>query len=324
MKVYLHLSDAGLILPDLAVRLYTVTGEPINASGLTLDPLATETDYALDGLPDVPGDHAGMTLTFEQPAGVFHAYRFGVAESQPSGVIISVREVMADPLNNFQVAVFRDGVEQDSLSASQIAVDGEYIISGWDSPSPFGEAWSVRWIYNGQVYPVQWTGTAVGGSLNGPGILAAVETMAIAAGLPFPLHVTNQALGRGYLAGMDIALPTDPTSAEWCEISMPNLDETQITSGKASALRGNMQPTPLLRVRYFGPIGTGAFDGLSKARMVANLFAGNKIEDSLGGVEFEAGVSSRILGVGPSATLPGQFFQVQCSVRGMMLYREAA
>lgn len=160
METYLHLADSGLVLANLSARLYDETGEVLPATGLSLAPLANGTSYELSGLPNVPDDIVGFTLTTEYPEGVYSAYRFGSATSQPAGVIIPIREVFADPLAELFVEVFRDGAEVGSLTVEQIAVDGEYLISGWGSPSSLGERWSVRWEYAGAVYAVEWTGTA--------------------------------------------------------------------------------------------------------------------------------------------------------------------
>lgn len=159
MKVYLHLADSGLVLEDLSLRLYDQDGEGVSISSVTMEELATAGDYALDGLPDVPQPYSGLTLTFEQPIGVFHSLKFGLAESQPSNIIIPIREVLADPIDDLIIVVLRNGIEFDDISISQLAIDGEYILSGWDSPSTLNENWSVRWTYNDQVFSVQWIGT---------------------------------------------------------------------------------------------------------------------------------------------------------------------
>lgn len=161
MKIDLHLADAGLVLADLSVRLYDGAGDALSLLGLSLVPLANLTSYELDGLPNVPDDIAGFTLTAEYPDGVYSAYRFGTASSQPAGVVIPIRETLADPLADLAVEVYRNGAEWDSLTAEQLAVDGEYLISGWAAPSPFGERWSIRWEYAGIVYAVEWIGTAL-------------------------------------------------------------------------------------------------------------------------------------------------------------------
>lgn len=162
MKVYLHLADSGLVLADLALRAYDESGSVVSTPGVTLTPLLTGVDYVLDNVPGVSSVRPGVTLTFEQPAGVYHAYRFGISESQPSHVIIPIREIVASPATELQIKVFRDGIEVSSgLSVSQLAVDGECIVSGWESPSALDEQWSVRWVYGGQTYAVQWTGVSV-------------------------------------------------------------------------------------------------------------------------------------------------------------------
>lgn len=158
--------------------------------------------------------------------------------------------------------------------------------------------------------------------MTGPDVLAAVETAVIAAGLDLPVRIANQRTGYGFLAGVSAPLPTGPT-AEWCEVTM-RLPEEQVTSGGASALLGNGRPEPLLYVRYFGPVGVGAARSLDKVRDVANLFAGTTVGDSLGGAQFFKGTAPLLLGVGPSATIPGAYFQAQATVRGILLFKEAA
>lgn len=321
MKTYLHLADSGLVLADLSVRLYDTAGGELSTAGLTLTALLTATDYELDGLPDVPAARPGLTLTTEYPSGVFSAYRFGTAETQPSGVVIPVREVLADPLEDLAVKVFQDGAAVDDLTVTHLADDGEYLISGWTSPSGLGEQWSARWQYEGSVYAVHWIGTARTG-LDGVGILSAVEATAIGAGFDFPIHIAGQDIGKGFLGGVEVDIPAGP-DAEWVELSMPSLEENQATSGPA-ALVGIMRPQPLLYARYFGPIGAGSARGLAVADQVAALFAGTTMEDANGGADFEAGVNKRIIGVGSASFATGQFFQVQAWVRATMLYRRAA
>lgn len=160
--------------------------------------------------------------------------------------------------------------------------------------------------------------------MTGPEVLAAVETAVIAAGLDFPVRVANQRTGQGFMDGLSEKLPTDLTTAEWCEVTMPRLPGDQVTSGGASALLGNARPEPLLYVRYFGPTGTGAPTAVAKAETVAKLFVGTTVGDALGGAQFFRGVSTVQLGIGPSATIPGAFFQVQATVRGILLFKEAA
>lgn len=164
MKLDLHLADAGLVLADLSVRLYDEAGDSVPIGGLSLTPLSNNTSYELDGIPSVPGDFAGLTLTTEYPEGVYSAYRFGSAESQPVSVIIPIREILSDPLTDLTLEVFSDGTRWTTLTADQLTNDGEYLISGWDSPSLLGERWSVRWEYAGVVYAVSWVGTAPAGT----------------------------------------------------------------------------------------------------------------------------------------------------------------
>lgn len=163
MKVYLHLAESGLVKSDLSLRLYDVSGNPISISSITLTQLDTGLDYVLDNVPDAANSYAGLTLTFENPSGVYHAIRLGVAESQPSSIIIPIREVIADPITDLSIVVLQDGVEFTDLTASQLSIDGEYLISGWDSPSTHDENWSIRWLYNGQTYSIQWVGSYISG-----------------------------------------------------------------------------------------------------------------------------------------------------------------
>lgn len=163
MKHYLHLADSGLVLSDLSLRLYDSSGDGVSILGVTMEELDTSGDYVLDDIPDISNSITGLTLAFEQPSGVFHSYRFGLAESQPANIVIPIREVFADPLTDLDIVVLRDGIEFGDVSVSQLAVDGEYLIYGWDSPSTVGENWSIRWTYNGQVFSVQWIGNQVTG-----------------------------------------------------------------------------------------------------------------------------------------------------------------
>ncbi len=166
MKIYLHLADPGLILSNLSIRVYSGGSLPalIDGSGLTLTPLlSTPSTYILEGIP-TPGP-LGTTITLESPSGVYHSYRLGVAETQPLNVIIPIREVVSDPVDTLQIKLFRDGVtDTDSFSVDQLALDGEYNVSGWNI-TPLNESWSVRWEYNGLVYAHSW----IGESIVGPG-----------------------------------------------------------------------------------------------------------------------------------------------------------
>jgi len=159
MKLHLHLADSGLSLSDLSLRVYE-GDSPVSLSSLSLSPVSLlGTDYVLDGIPSLE-TVGGLTVTFESPEGVFHAYRFGVADRQPLNVIIPIREVFSDPINALSIRIFKDGVETvpDDADVVQLNPDGEYSVSGWAS-TPINEQWSVRWIYNGLVYSHQWTGT---------------------------------------------------------------------------------------------------------------------------------------------------------------------
>lgn len=165
MKVYLHLSDTGLVKDDLSLRLYDQAGEVVSIVGIVMEELDTPGDYLLDNVPDISNSYSGLTLTFESPAGVYHSRRFGLSESQPSNIIIPVREVFADPVEDLTIVVLQDGVEFDDIPAERLSDDGEYLIFGWPSPSTLDENWSIRWTYNDQVFSVQWTGTlAIGPS----------------------------------------------------------------------------------------------------------------------------------------------------------------
>lgn len=160
MKAYLHLAETGLVKTDLSLRLYDSNGDSVSVSSITLTELETDTDYLLDNIPE---EYDGLTLTFESPLGVYHSRRFGVSESQPPNVIIPIREVSTDPIGDLTVIVLQDGVQFEDIIVSQLSNDGEYLISGWPSPSLLGENWSIRWTYNDQVFSVQWTGTFVSG-----------------------------------------------------------------------------------------------------------------------------------------------------------------
>lgn len=161
MKVYLHLADTGLVKADLSLRLYDQNGDSVSISNITMEELDTTGDYRLDNVPDISNSYTGLTITFENPIGVYHSIRFGLSELQPSGVIIPIREMLGDPIIDLSVVVLRDGVEFEDISATQLSVDGEYLISGWDSPSVLDENWSIRWTYNDEVYSVQWVGNLV-------------------------------------------------------------------------------------------------------------------------------------------------------------------
>lgn len=156
--LYLHLAESGLVLSDLSLRVYEGS-VPASITSITLSALASGIDYVLDGIPSLE-TVGGLTIAFESPVGVFHAYRFGIADRQPLSVIIPIREVFSDPINALSIRVFRNGVETvpDTDDVVRLASGGEYSVSGWSS-TPLNEQWSVRWIYNGLVYAHQWTGT---------------------------------------------------------------------------------------------------------------------------------------------------------------------
>ena len=325
MQAYLHLVDAGLVLSDLSIRAYSGSGAPVSLADVTMSALSTGTDYVLEGVPEV-SPRGGLTLTFEQPAGAYSAYRIGTAAEQPATVVIPIRAISADPVADYGITVFRDGAEVNpgDWSAAQIAADGEYSVGGWPTPSAHGEQWSVRWQYEDLAYSVQWVGTAPAEQMDGAGVLAAVEDVVIRAGFPFHIRVAGQNLGKGFLDGEEVDIPVGP-AAEWVEVSMPDLPADQLTSGGTdTAMVGAPRPRPLLYARYFGPTGRGARAGIAASRAVCALFAGSEISDINGGAEFEAGIAHRIIGVGPASFATGPFVQVQASVRGTMLYRRVA
>ena len=165
MRHTLHLAESGLALADLSVQLYDEIGNPLSIDDLSLAPLSNGTSYELDGLPNIPDDFTGLTVTTEYPDGVYSAYRFGSAVSQPAAVIIPIREVLTAPLAELSIEVFRNGMEWgtgpgETLTVDRLAIDGQYLISGWDTPSLRPERWSVRWEYAGAVYAIEWIGTA--------------------------------------------------------------------------------------------------------------------------------------------------------------------
>lgn len=159
MKLYLHLSESGLTIDDLSIRVYD-GGElsPLTGEDFTLTALSNSTSYELDDLPeaeDSSGD--GWTITLETPPGVYHAYRWGNADSKPSQLIIPIRE-SGHTLSSLAVKVFRDGVEFTDLDPlDELSSPGDYNLTGWTSPT-FGEQWSVKWTYSGITYSHAWTG----------------------------------------------------------------------------------------------------------------------------------------------------------------------
>lgn len=166
--------------------------------------------------------------------------------------------------------------------------------------------------------------------MNAPGVLSAVEAAVIAANLPFHVRFFGQEVGFGYIGGSTnaVPLPTGP-DAKWAEVRMPRFTQDQITSGNTTALRGTRRPEPLFWVNFFSPLGVPAAAGGSPAaagvagcEAVGKVVAGLKFQDSLGGVEFEAGVGTQQ--IGGVALSSGNFFQVQGWVRGLMLFSEAA
>lgn len=162
MRVYLHLADIGLTLSDLALRIYD--GESLmSVSGVMMETYGLSgMDYFLDNVPNPVSD--GITLTFESPTGAYHAYRLGIADTQPLNVIIPIREVFIDPIDALSIRLFKDDVETtpDLDNISQLNSDGEYSVSGWTS-TPIDQQWRLRWIYNGQVYVHSWIGTSISG-----------------------------------------------------------------------------------------------------------------------------------------------------------------
>lgn len=163
MKIYLHLADSGLVLSDLSLRAYDTEGNVVSLPFVTLTAQSSGIDYVLDGIPGVPGSYAGLTLTYETPTGVYHSRTIGQSALQPSRIIIPIREVLVDPVSDLEIKVFNGEADYTPITVSMLAGDGEYSVSGWDSPSLVGENWSVRWMYNGQVFSVQWVGTLVTG-----------------------------------------------------------------------------------------------------------------------------------------------------------------
>ncbi len=192
MKVYLHLADSGLVLADLSLRAYDTEGNTVSLSpsSVTLTALVSGIDYVLDGIPDVPASFSGLTLTYETPTGVYHSRVIGNAALQPSRIIIPIREVFEDPINDLEIKVFNGAIEYAPISVSMLPIDGEYSVSGWSSPSNLGENWSVRWVYNDQVYSVEWTGIKITGG---------VKYISISALQP-PFSIGNDSSNRAMLS----------------------------------------------------------------------------------------------------------------------------
>lgn len=189
MKVYFHLAASGLSLSDLALRVYE-GDNPAVISSLELSASGSfGTDYILDEIPELETLGGGLTLTFENPSGVYHAYRLGSAYTQPLNVIIPIREVFTDPIDALSIRIFRDGIEStpDPSDVIQLNSDGEYSVSGWIY-TPIHEQWAVRWSYNGYVYAHQWTGsTALSGTFY-------QEIRAIQSPFPYRISTDNRQL----------------------------------------------------------------------------------------------------------------------------------
>lgn len=154
-------------------------------------------------------------------------------------------------------------------------------------------------------------------------VLDAVEELVINAGLDIPVRTSNAPEGYWTVAGELEAMPEDG-SGSWATIGMPNLSSRQLTSGRAEALRGNERPAPLVYIRYFCPIGTGAPAAVAAVETIAAVLEGQAVADSLGGVQFEEGVSVRQLGNGLDAPDSEQlYFQVEGVLYGIYLTRKA-
>lgn len=166
MKTYLHLGTSGLSLSGLSLRVYDGGNvSDLSGAALTLEPLVNGTSYELDGLPERRADNNRLTLTFETPSGVYHAQRLGLADIQPSNIIIPIREVFVNAISSLSIKLFINGVDSSNLLTSiRLASDGEYNISGWGSSS-LNDQYSLIWTYNGLTYAHEWVGT----SISGPG-----------------------------------------------------------------------------------------------------------------------------------------------------------
>lgn len=192
MKLYFHLAESGLSLSDLSLRIYDGVS-PVSFPSLSLMSISSAgTDYELDGIPSLFQSN-NWTVTIESPSGVYHAYRLGLALSQPLHVIIPIRELFSDPITSLAIRIFKDGTETTPLSGDvvRLSSSGEYAVSGWSS-TPAAEQWSVRWSYNGLVYALQWTGST---SSSSPGAGTFYqEIRAVHSPIPYQIDGDNRQL----------------------------------------------------------------------------------------------------------------------------------
>lgn len=151
MNIGFHPGASGLVIGDLSLRLYAGAVE-IAAPGVGLVAAATTIDYTITNVPDTAD-----TVTAEYPAGVWHAWRFGQAQTRPARFIVPIREAGHD-LASLGVVVFKDGaVYGGALTVAEVGDVGDWSVSGWPAPL-LGERWEIRWEYAGLTFAHSWTG----------------------------------------------------------------------------------------------------------------------------------------------------------------------
>ena len=169
--------------------------------------------------------------------------------------------------------------------------------------------------------------------MNASQVIDAVEELVINAGHGIPIRTANSPEGLWIIPGVDRYVDCAPLleempvdgSGSWAHVSMPNLTSRQFTSGTTGALRGSPRSSPLVYIRYFCPVGSGVSSAVEAVEAIAAVLESQKIEDALGGVQLEEGVTVRQLGNGPEATGSNQlYFQVEGVIHGICLWRKAA
>lgn len=159
MYFILPIGTPGLTKPDFNFRWY-VDGV-LNTSGVVVDGLIltevpdSDGDYTLNNVPD---NVAGVVhvLTWEFPEGV-GGYDVGLSDGYaPANLVLPVKDsTLTDPVTELSMVVYRDGVKQtDDLTAGEVGVTGDYLVSGWPTDVP-GD-WTLRWRMSGVSFRYDW------------------------------------------------------------------------------------------------------------------------------------------------------------------------
>lgn len=245
VTVLLHVGVSGLVLGDLAPRLYSGNSRQA-APAWALGAIGDGTVYRLTGLPNGVGGGPHYTLTAAYD-GIGYAHRWGGSGS-PSVVIAPFRVAGLvlgdlDPVAYVDAAVWSAG----ALSVVELgsgAEPGDYAISGYPVAAA-GEDWELTWQLEGVIYRHGWQGRVT----VTPGTMASYQANDYAAVRAVMLAIDPTDViavaGTGWIgiySDNEIIDPAPPVSADRSNPTIFARWTLEMTSPPSATLDGDAAP----------------------------------------------------------------------------------